>query len=83
MTYTARPYQYLNKAQAQGGRFTILNGRGHGVGGALAVGGGFIAYAGQPGDGTSPANIKKYADKWVEAADLHAALAAIKPHLEG
>lgn len=82
MTYTATTYTYADGRKAFG-RYTIVNGRGQGVGGALVVGGKAIAYAGMPGDGGNAERIKRYADKWVEAANLRAALAAIKPHLEG
>ena len=80
-TFIATTYTYADGRKAFG-RYILLNGR-HGVGGALVTGGRAFAYAGMPGDGGSVKRIKRYADKWVEAADLRAALAAIKPHLEG
>lgn len=80
-TFIATVYTYADGRKAPG-RYVLVNpATRRGLGGALVAGGKAYAYTGMPGDGGTVTAIKKYADKWVEARDLHAALAAIKPHL--
>lgn len=80
--FVATTYTYADGRKAPGRYVLVDRATRQGLGGALVVGGKAYAYAGMPGDGGSVASIKRHADKWVEADDLQAALAAIKPHLQ-